>query len=146
MIWKDFPKIELRAGPLKLPPLIKRFYLYINMTHNLTIKSTHNSWFPSSKTMKMGDLNYVDREEESSWCWSKFPYNLKKDVLACLPIEYLDRFFVVCNKWNVLFSSTKFITNRWAKVIPNCNPLLILLTSNCEFPCETYHKKPPKRL
>ena len=50
------------------------------MTHNLTIKSTHNSWFPSSKTMKMGDLNYVDREEESSWCWSEFPYNLKMDV------------------------------------------------------------------
>ena len=23
-----------------------------------------------------------------------------------------------CNEWNALFSSTKFITNRWAKAIP----------------------------
>ena len=89
----------------------------------------------------MGDLiDVVDREanEESSWCWSELPYNLKKDVLACLPVEYLARFSAVCNEWNALFSSTKFITNRWAKAIPNRKPLLILLSSNCKFPCETY--------
>ena len=77
---KGFSKDRIKGTSVEVTTLDKRFYIYINMTHNLTIKSTHNSWFPSSKTMKMGDLNYVDREEESSWCWSEFPYNLKMDV------------------------------------------------------------------
>ena len=130
---------------------VKKLNLNLTVEHNLTVqhnrvKSTENSWFLPSKTVKMGDLIYVDKEEESSRCCSKFPYNLKKDVLACFPVEYLDRCFVVCNEWNVLFSSTKFITNRWAKEIPNRKPLLIPLTSNCKFPCETYCKKYPQRL
>ena len=150
---KGFFNRTIKGTSVEVTILDKRFYHYINLTieHNLTVqhnqvKSTENSWFLPSKTLKMGDLIYVDMEEERSRCWSKFPYNLKKDVLACLPIEYLDRFFVVCNKWNVLFSSTKFITNRWAKEIPKCKPLLIPLTSNYEFPCETYCKKSSQRL
>ena len=89
----------------------------------------------------MGDLiDVVDREanEESSWCWSELPYYLKEDVLACLPVEYLARFSAVCNEWNALFSSTKFITNRWAKAIPNRKPLLIRLSADYKYPSETY--------
>ena len=133
---KGFFNRTIKGTSVEVTILDKRFYHYINLTieHSVTIqhnqvKSRENSLFLPSKTVKMGDLIYVDREEESSWCWYEFPYyvdwedesswywyefpyNLKKDVLACLPIEYLDIFFVVCNKWNVLFSSTKFITNR----------------------------------
>ena len=102
---KGFFNRTIKGTSVEVTILDKRFYHYINLTieHNVTVqhnqvKSTENSWFLPSKTVKMGDLIYVDKEEESSWCWSKFPYNLKNDVFECLPVEYLDRFSVICNE------------------------------------------------
>ena len=99
---KGFSKGKIKGTLVEVTILDKRFYHYINLTieHSVTIqhnqvKSRENSLFLPSKTVKMGDLIYVDMEEERSRCWSKFPYNLKKDVLACLLIEYLGRFSMV---------------------------------------------------
>ena len=70
---KGFSKGTIKGTLVEVTILDKRFYLYINLIveHNLTIqhnrvKSIENSWFLPSKTMKMGDLVYVNKEEESS--------------------------------------------------------------------------------
>ena len=95
---------------------------------------------PASKTMETGELINVDRDEESAavYCLSELPYTLKKDILAWLPLHSLCRFSAVCSEWNALISSTKFISNGWAKAIPNHKPLLILCSANPNLPSMVY--------
>ena len=86
----------------------------------------------------MDALLDVDWDEESSWSWSELPESLKEYILAWLPLQSLSRFSMVCNQWNALLSSSKFITNEWAIAVPNRKPLLILCSFNSELPSMTY--------
>ena len=70
---KGCSKGTIKGMSVEVTILDKRFYLYINLIteHNLIVqhnrvKSTENSWFLPSKTVKTSDVIYVEREEEIS--------------------------------------------------------------------------------
>ena len=96
-------------------------------------------WSELPYHMETSELMNVDKKEEISVWWSELPYHLKEDILACLPLHSLCRFSAVCSEWNALFSSTKFITNLWAKAIPNRKPLLILCSAKPNLPSMVYN-------
>ena len=57
-------------------------------------------------------------QELSAW-WSELSNDLKVNVLAWLPAENLCRYCLLCREWNVLLSSTQFITKDWLVAPPN---------------------------
>lgn len=62
--------------------------------------------------------------------WYELPEDTKEDILACLPLESLCRSRAVSQEWNALFTSTRFITNKWAEALPNKKPWLVLCEGN----------------
>ena len=70
----------------------------------------------------------------SSTGWNELPEDISQEILALLPVESLCRSRSVCKEWNVLFSSSKFITNRWAEAPPNKKPWLFLCRESDEGP------------
>lgn len=75
--------------------------------------------------MKM-ELANVEQSAAPETEWCELTEDLKKEVLARLPLESLCKFRSVCKQWNVLLSSTKFITGRWAEAPLNSKPWLIV--------------------
>lgn len=56
----------------------------------------------------------------------ELPEHLIEEILSWLPLQSLCRFRSVCQKWDALISSTKFITSKWAKKPPNRKPCLVV--------------------
>ena len=76
----------------------------------------------------------VEEYSSSSTGWNELPEDISQEILALLPVESLCRSRSVCKEWNVLFSSSKFITNRWAEAPPNKKPWLFLSRDSDEGP------------
>lgn len=58
--------------------------------------------------------------------WYELSKDMREEILALLPLEWLCRCRSVCKEWNALLSSTKFITITWAEAPPNKRPWLFL--------------------
>jgi len=74
----------------------------------------------------------VEPEYSPSAGWYELPEDTREEILALLPLECLCRSRSVCKDWNALFSSTKFITSRWAEAPPNKKPWLFLCKVNSQ--------------
>jgi hypothetical protein len=73
----------------------------------------------------MGDFN-VEKKRSHLDDFSKLPDELIEEILTRLPAEYLCKFSIVCKQWKTLFSSTGFITKKWALAPPNKKPWLVV--------------------
>lgn len=58
--------------------------------------------------------------------YCELPEYLREEILARLPVESLCRFRSVCQDWNALLSSAKFLTTKWAEAPHNKNPWLFV--------------------
>lgn len=56
----------------------------------------------------------------------ELPEHLIDEILSWLPLQSLCRFRSVCQQWDALISSTKFITTKWAEKPPNIKPWLVV--------------------
>jgi len=54
------------------------------------------------------------------------PNDLKGESVAWLPVENLCRYCCVCEEWNTLFLSRKFICDDWVAAPPNKKSWLVL--------------------
>jgi hypothetical protein len=87
---------------------------------------------------KMGDLekkccdlpelhvNMMEGDLKKKCCdLPEFHISIMEKILAWLPVDSVCRFRSVCQEWNALLSSTKFITNKWRKKPLNTDPWLV---------------------
>ena len=79
----------------------------------------------------------VEEYSSSSTGQNEFPEDISQEILALLLVESLCRSRSVCKEWNILFSSSKFITNRWDEAPPNKNPWLFLCRDSDEGPMDS---------
>lgn len=71
--------------------------------------------------------------------YCELPEYVREEILARLPVESLCRFRIVCQEWNALLSSAKFITSKWAEAPHNKNPWLLVQNVYSKMPnCWVY--------
>jgi hypothetical protein len=67
-----------------------------------------------------------DMEPKKCLGCCELPEHLIDEILSWLPLQSLCRFRSVCQQWDALISSTKFITTKWAEKPPNRKPWLVV--------------------
>lgn len=67
----------------------------------------------------------------------RLPEDTREEILAMLPLDCLCKCRSVCKEWNAFFSSTRFITNKWAETPSNKNPWLLLSKVNFQMGWKT---------
>ena len=83
-------------------------------------------------------MGAVNVGTDNNLYFGELPDDLIEEILAWLPANYLCRFANVSKQWNTTFSSTRFITGRWAEAPPNKNPWLLVGAMDYSKDCWAY--------